>query len=131
MATNETTLAELSPAKVFPENSISSHVLDTANGSPGAQVEVSSYFLESDGSWKLLAITKTDMNGRVPCVHPNTDLIAGIYKLRFDVKKYFDNLKQKTFYPYAEIVFEIDDSSKHYHIPLTLSNYGYATYKGQ
>ena len=36
----------------------------------------------------------------------------------------------ESFYPYAEVVFEIKDPSKHYHIPLLLNPFGYSTYRG-
>ncbi|MGO1752665.1 MAG: hydroxyisourate hydrolase, partial [Psychroflexus sp.] len=34
-----------------------------------------------------------------------------------------------SFYPYIEVVFEIENQ-KHYHVPITLSAYGYSTYRG-
>ena len=45
--------------------------------------------------------------------------------MRFETKEYFHKKGQETFYPYAEVVFEIKDSMAHYHIPLLLSPYGY------
>uniref|UniRef100_A0A7E4ZTW0 5-hydroxyisourate hydrolase n=1 Tax=Panagrellus redivivus TaxID=6233 RepID=A0A7E4ZTW0_PANRE len=113
------------------KNSISSHVLDIANGHPAAGVEVVAYQLETNGSWRLLSKIQTDSNGRVPIVHPNDELQVATYKLRFETKSYFEALGQETFYPYAEVVFEVTNASIHYHVPLTLSNYGYSTYKGQ
>uniref|UniRef100_A0AC34F353 5-hydroxyisourate hydrolase n=1 Tax=Panagrolaimus sp. ES5 TaxID=591445 RepID=A0AC34F353_9BILA len=115
----------------IPSNSISSHVLDIALGKPGEGIEIVASRLENDGTWRILATTKTDKNGRVPIVHPNDELVIGLYKLHFDTKSYFEGLKEKTFYPYIEVVFEITDASQHYHVPITLSNYGYSTYKGQ
>ena len=50
--------------------------------------------------------------------------------MRFETKEYYDKKGQETFYPYADVVFEIKDSSAHYHIPLLLSPYGYTTYRG-
>ena len=35
----------------------------------------------------------------------------------------------ESFYPYIEVVFEIKDKN-HYHVPITLSAYGYSTYRG-
>ena len=31
----------------------------------------------------------------------------GVYKLTFYITPYFEKLKQKTFYPFIEVVFEI------------------------
>jgi 5-hydroxyisourate hydrolase len=39
-------------------------------------------------------------------------------------------LKQDTIYPFIRIEVNLDES-KHYHIPILLSPYGYSTYKGQ
>lgn len=53
----------------------------------------------------------------------------GVYKLTFFVEPYFQSQQLDTFYPYIEVVFEIKDD-KHYHVPITLSAYGYGTYRG-
>lgn len=74
---------------------------------------------------------KTNENGRVGSVHPNLELAAGTYKIRFETGAYFTANNQTAFFPFVEVVFEIKDPSQHYHIPLTLSNFGYSTYKGQ
>ena len=42
----------------------------------------------------------------------------------------FRSQEIESFYPYAEVVFEIKDPSKHYHIPLLLNPFGYSTYRG-
>ena len=54
---------------------------------------------------------------------------AGIYRMRFETKEYFDRLSVGTFYPFVEIYFEIT-SDGHYHIPLLISPFGYTTYRG-
>ena len=53
----------------------------------------------------------------------------GVYKLTFETKPYFDNSHIDTFYPFIEVVFAIKDEA-HYHVPITISPYGYSTYKG-
>ncbi len=70
------------------------------------------------------------------CRWTNTKLLPtdeaveqGIYKIKFETKDYFDKNQIKTFYPYVEIIFEID-STQHYHIPLLLNPFGYTTYRG-
>lgn len=54
---------------------------------------------------------------------------SGTYRIRFQVGKYYRNLGQENFHPVVDIMFNVMDS-KHYHIPLLLSNYGYTTYRG-
>ena len=53
-------------------------------------------------------------------------------KLKFqtDIWFLFRAQEIESFYPYAEVVFEIKDPSKHYHIPLLLNPFGYSTYRG-
>ena len=53
-------------------------------------------------------------------------------KLKFqtDIWFLFRDQEIESFYPYAEVVFEIKDPSKHYHIPLLLNPFGYSTYRG-
>ena len=54
---------------------------------------------------------------------------SGIYKLTFHTSPYFKSLGQKSFYPFIEVVFELVDN-EHYHVPITLSPFGYSTYRG-
>lgn len=57
-------------------------------------------------------------------------LMPGVYKIRFQTGKYFSKQGHSSFFPFVEIVFNVEDGSQHYHIPLLLSNYGYTTYRG-
>ncbi|EAL5187972.1 hydroxyisourate hydrolase, partial [Campylobacter coli] len=38
--------------------------------------------------------------------------------------------KVDSFYPFVEVSFELLKDQKHYHIPITLSPFGYSTYRG-
>ena len=71
-----------------------------------------------------------DENGRVKdFLEEGTTDHKGIYRLTYHVAPYFERLQQDSFYPFIEVVFEIKDG-KHYHVPITLSPYGYSTYRG-
>jgi 5-hydroxyisourate hydrolase len=50
--------------------------------------------------------------------------------MHFATAKYFEQLGLAVFYPYVDVVFELDDSGAHYHIPLLLAPFGYSTYRG-
>jgi len=107
---------------------ISTHVLDTAKGVPAQGVRVS---LErgSNGAWTRLADAVTGDGGRVAQLLPaGESLAAGSYRLTFFTAEYFR--EQASFYPEIDIIFEVHDTSAHYHIPLLLSPYGYTTYRG-
>jgi 5-hydroxyisourate hydrolase len=97
---------------------VTTHVLDAVTGTPAASVGV---WLEHDvqGSW----------NGRVSDLGPEA-MPAGRYRVTFDTGTYFSERSQTTFYPYVTIVFELDDESAHYHVPLLLSPFAYSTYRG-
>lgn len=113
-----------------PVFQLSSHILDINKGLPAPYVPV---ILEKyDGKvWHFVDKQLTDDNGRIknflPLSADNPN--RGIYKLRFMVASYFQKDKVDTFYPFVEVVFQIQDD-KHYHVPITLSPYGYTTYRG-
>jgi 5-hydroxyisourate hydrolase len=105
---------------------ISTHVLDAANGAPAAGLDVSLEGL--DGT--ALRSTSTNDDGRCPELAEGVDLAAGTYRLRFETGAWFARRGTPTFYPRVEIVFEITDPAAHYHVPLLLSPFAYSTYRG-
>ena len=110
---------------------LSSYILDISKGLPAADVKISLHKQSPNSQWQMVAEKYTDENGRVPNFLPkeaSTDNI-GVYKLTFFVEPYFQSQELDSFYPFIEVVFEIKDD-KHYHVPITLSPYGYATYRG-
>jgi len=110
---------------------ITTHVLDTARGQPGEGIAVVLEHHESDGSWRELARDQTNADGRITTWLPDSkDLTSGVYRLRFATAAYFAALGMRCFYPEVIVVFSIDDSAGHYHVPLLLSPFGYTTYRG-
>ena len=108
---------------------VTTHILDTTGGKPAADVTIILYLGEND-EWTELARGKTNEDGRITDLLAKDNLLQqGIYKLRFETKDYFDKNRTATFYPYVEIVFDIQ-SIEHYHIPLLLNPFGYTTYRG-
>ena len=110
---------------------LSSHILDISTGKPAPNVNVKLMMQEKTGSWKLLNTQKTDNNGRIGNFLPNQDGVEhdGTYKLIFETTPYFRNQGLESFYPYVEVNFNIEGDN-HYHVPITLSPYGYSTYRG-
>ena len=109
---------------------ITTHVLDTTAGKPAAGITIVLFQQHNGDEWKELATGITNGDGRIPDLLAN-DLVLpfGIYKLKFEIKEYFDQQMTAAFYPYIEVVFEIK-TLKHYHVPLLLSPFGYSTYRG-
>ena len=117
---------------------ITTHILDTTKGKPAEGVTVILYGGENNArlkektgqGWIELTRGKTSADGRLGDLLNKDDLLHfGIYKMRFETKDYFDKDRIKTFYPYVEIIFEIE-VGQHYHIPLLLNPFGYSTYRG-
>lgn len=109
---------------------ITTHVLDTAAGRPAAGVAVK-LEVRSGERWVTLAERATDADGRARDLMANgSRLDAGTYRLTFATGPYFAARGQAAFFPEASIVFEIQDATQHYHVPLLLSPFGYSTYRG-
>ena len=102
--------------------SLSTHVLDTSAGRPAAGVAVGLY----DASGTALGDGVTDADGRVGRIGPDP-LEPGDYRLEFDTGAYLDG---GGFYPRVSIWFTVADASQHYHVPLLLNPFGYATSRG-
>ena len=97
---------------------ITTHVLDTARGRPGAGIEVQLWRGE-----ELLRESRTDADGRARMADAAE---AGVYKIVFKIGSYFDD----GFYPEVTIAFQVRDGGQHYHVPLLVSPFGYTTYRG-
>lgn len=110
---------------------LSSHILDINSGRPAAGVTIVLSKMNADKSWAVVDRRTTDDNGRVKDFLEQKDGKdnTGIYKLTFLTAPYFEAQKQESFYPFIDVVFRIKDNS-HYHVPITLSPYGYSTYRG-
>lgn len=110
---------------------LSSHILDISQGKPAPNVKIALSKQDKNQNWVLIDEKYTDNNGRIKdfLKEESNKNNNGVYKLTFYITPYFERLKQKTFYPFIEVVFEIKDN-QHYHIPITLSPYGYSTYRG-
>lgn len=109
---------------------ITTHILDSSLGKPAEGIAIELFEFKID-QWNLIAHGVTDSDGRTPnlltqgrILHPNS------YKLKFHTAGYFENQKRDSFYPFVEVVFNVQESTAHYHVPLLLNPYGYSTYRG-
>nr|WP_291371233.1 MULTISPECIES: hydroxyisourate hydrolase [unclassified Acinetobacter] len=115
---------------IFAQNPLSVHVLNLDTGLPASNVAVVLEAQQGD-KWTKLNEAKTNSEGRITDLYPkDTNLQKGIYKVTFKTGDWFKAKNQRSFFPEVPVVFVIDGSLEHYHIPLLLSPYGYSTYRG-
>ncbi len=109
---------------------LSSHILDVSKGAPAVDVTIQLHkYNEKTKTWTLIDEKKTDKNGRITDFLKQDKSNIGIYKLTYFTSPYFKKDAIESFYPFIEVVFQINDEN-HYHVPITLSAFGYSTYRG-
>lgn len=114
----------------FAQNPLSVHVLNLESGLPSSNVKVILEAQQKD-KWVKINEGSTDSNGRISSLYPeNKVLDKGVYKVTFQTGEWFKQNNQRAFFPEVPVVFVIDGSLEHYHIPLLISPYGYSTYRG-
>ncbi len=116
---------------------LSTHVLDTAHGRPGAGVKVELYGIDAiNGAGRSLIKTETtNQDGR--CAAPlleGAQLRPGQYELVFHAGDYFAaqgvDLPAPRFLDRITIAFGIHDGEQNYHVPLVMTPWSYSTYRG-
>jgi 5-hydroxyisourate hydrolase len=93
--------------------SLSTHVLDTERGRPAAGVRVELY--RGD---ERLAEQETDDDGRIADLAPGLE--PGIYRLVFHPPSPF----------FRRVELEVELGEGHTHVPLLVSSYACASYRG-
>ncbi|QHQ36655.1 hydroxyisourate hydrolase [Algicella marina] len=113
---------------------LTTHVLDTARGSPAEGIEIALYRVSGNSHKKIVTMT-TNADGRTDSpILPQGKFKAGQYELIFFAGPYLEATGQAgggvKFLDQIPIRFGVDDAEGHYHVPLLLSPYGYSTYRG-
>lgn len=115
------------------EYQLSTHILDINSGQPASNVKVELYNFDQNQQWGKISEKFTKKNGRIADFLPyekTENRSFGVYKLKFYTRDYYISHKVDSFYPFVEVSFELLKDQKHYHIPITLSSFGYSTYRG-
>jgi 5-hydroxyisourate hydrolase len=113
---------------------LSTHILDTAQGRPAANLTIDLYYLGGE-SRQHLATFVTNSDGRTdePLMQAE-DMVTGVFELVFHVGDYFAglglDLPEPSFLELVPVRFGIADAAQNYHVPLLVSPYGYSTYRG-
>jgi 5-hydroxyisourate hydrolase len=101
---------------------ITTHVLDTAAGSPARGVPVRLIAVDPDGDERELGRATTDADGRIGA--GRFAEVAGpcVCRLVFTT--------DTVFFPEVSVSFQVEADREHLHVPLLLSPYGYSVYRG-
>jgi len=94
---------------------LSTHVLDTEIGEPAGGVKVGLYRGE-----ELISLQETDQDGRIANLF-EADFVPGEYRLVFYVGG--------GFFERVELTLALVED-RHHHVPLLVSSYACATYRG-
>jgi hydroxyisourate hydrolase len=95
---------------------ISTHVLDTEHGEPGAGIKVGLYHGD-----ELISLQETNEDGRIPDLSEGQSLGPGEYRLVF--------YAESGFFEKIEVTIVLHPG-EHYHVPLLLSPYSCVIYRG-
>ncbi|MEO8752755.1 MAG: hydroxyisourate hydrolase [Casimicrobiaceae bacterium] len=113
---------------------LTTHVLDTASGRPGAGVRITLYRNLGE-RYALIGDTVTNADGR--CESPLLEgaaFTSGRYRLVFAAGEYFAHtgtaLPDPPFVDEVVLDFGVADATAHYHVPLLVSPWSYSTYRG-
>lgn len=113
---------------------LTTHVLDTANGRPGADMAIDLYRVEGESRIHLTSL-RSNEDGRCdgPVIEGDA-MAAGIYEFVFHAGDYFAatgvDLPDPPFVNEVVVRFGIADPNAHYHVPLLVSPWSYSTYRG-
>ena len=113
---------------------LTTHVLDTAHGKPGAGIAIALYRMSGYERQFISGFT-TNADGRcdAPLLEGAT-FKSGVYELDFAIGDYFARigvqLPEPRFIDVVTLRFGISDAKAHFHVPLLASPYGYSTYRG-
>jgi 2-oxo-4-hydroxy-4-carboxy-5-ureidoimidazoline decarboxylase len=114
---------------------LSTHVLDTHGGKPAAGIAVELTELSDLGESRVVARAVTNSDGRTdqPLIS-GRPVPIGRYELAFHVGAYFADrgvpLSDPPFLDRIPLQFAVSDPEGHLHVPLLVTPWSYATYRG-
>ncbi len=113
---------------------LSTHVLDTMHGGPAAGMEVALYTTKGDTATLVRRFTLNSDGRSDEPLYDHDTLKVGTYRLLFDVSGYFKlrgvKLPEPNFLNRVALDFGVAHTDQHYHVPLLVSPWSYATYRG-
>jgi 2-oxo-4-hydroxy-4-carboxy-5-ureidoimidazoline decarboxylase len=114
---------------------LSTHVLDTHSGKPAEGIEVELVELSDLGVSRVVTRATNNADGRTdqPLIH-GRPVPIGRYELTFNVGKYFSErqvlMSDPPFLDRIPLRFSVSEPEGHLHVPLLVTPWSYATYRG-
>jgi 2-oxo-4-hydroxy-4-carboxy-5-ureidoimidazoline decarboxylase len=114
---------------------LSTHVLDTHSGKPAAGIAVELVELSDLGASRVVTRAVTNADGRTdqPLIG-GRPVPIGRYELMFSVGNYFAQrqvpMSDPPFLDQIPLRFSVSDPEGHLHVPLLVTPWSYATYRG-
>ena len=112
---------------------LTTHVLDTYSGKPGARIKVELYYLKDNNREKKNTIILNQDGRSDKPLLDGQSFLNGKYELVFFIGDYFKKISNPENIPFLDEViirFGISNSKEHYHVPLLVSPWSYSTYRG-
>jgi 2-oxo-4-hydroxy-4-carboxy-5-ureidoimidazoline decarboxylase len=114
---------------------LSTHVLDTHGGRPAEGVAFTLSELGDDGRRRLILKAVTDRDGRTgAALIGGRPVPIGRYELRFEIGAYYASRNvpaaDPPFLQSVPVEFHIAEPEGDYHVPLLVTPWSYATYRG-
>ena len=114
---------------------LSTHVLDNHNGKPAGGIAVELVELAALGESRVITRAVTNSDGRTDApLIGGRPVPIGRYELRFSVGKYFAArgvpMSDPPFLDEIPLRFSVSDPEGHLHVPLLVTPWSYATYRG-
>ena len=103
---------------------LSSHLLNSVNGTHASGVKITIYQIKKSGEKKIFYETKTDTGGRIlKDFELSNDDCTCDYEMICKIADYFS---EKKIISEIIIKFKMEDPKKKYHIPIIISPNGYS-----
>jgi len=113
---------------------LTTHVLDTAHGCPGAGIRVELYATGATGRTHVKSDVTNDDGRCATALLEGATLQPGQYELVFHAGDYYAargvDLPSPRFLDRIALAFGIADASQNYHVPLVMTPWSYSTYRG-
>lgn len=112
---------------------LTTHVLDTSQGCPAEGMTIELYRIDGETRTHLRTLITNDDGRTDSQILPEAEFAIGEYELVFHAGAYLDATgtppEAPRFLSTIPIRFGMSQPN-HYHVPLLLSPFGYATYRG-